>query len=247
MRKAIISIGNLILGCAAAYGQSTAELPAFEVTSVKPTPPLRQNQLGMDFCRKGGSFSVAGTPVIWSLRYAFRLKDYQVSGAPPWLEGFDSAYDIEGKPAGPVDNDQCRLMLQKLFVDRFRLAVHRQMKESPVYLLVVGKNGTKLREGGGVKLNGSVEVGASGKPVWEGGWTMSSLALHLSDFAGRPVIDRTGLTGSYGIDLSFSRSDGDDRPSVFTAVQEQLGLKLEAGKAPIEVLVIDHIERPSAN
>lgn len=138
-------------------------------------------------------------------------------------------------------------MVQSLFIDRFKLAVHREMKESPVYLMTIGKKGPKLRENGGVRLNGSVQVVESGKPEWPDGWTMSALAAYLSDFTGRPVVDRTGLTGTYGIVLEFSRRDGDERPNIFTAVQEQLGLKLVAGKAPIEILVIDHIEKPSEN
>ena len=243
MCKAILITGAVIIGCATAFGQSKA---AFEVTSVKPTTTERQNRLRPD-CTERGRFSVAGTPVIWSLEYAYRLKDYQISGAPDWLNAFDSTYDIEGRPSSPVNEGQCRLMVQALFVDRFKLTAHMEMKESPVYLLTIGKKGTKLREGGGVKLNGSVQVGASGKPEWPDGWTMSVLAGYLSNFTGRPVVDRTGLAGTYGITLDFSRMDGDEGPSVFTAVQEQLGLKLDGGKAPIEVLVIDHIDKPTMN
>jgi uncharacterized protein (TIGR03435 family) len=226
--------------------QSPASLK-FDVVSVKPTPSGRQNQLRTDRCPNGGGFVVAGTPVMWSLTYAYRVKDFQISRAPAWLNEFDSAYDIEGKPPGPVNDEQCRLMVQALFVDRFKLAVHREMKESSVYLLTTAKNGTKLREGGGVKLNGSVQIGPLGKPDWPDGWTMSEAATYLSNYTDRPIVDRTGLTGRYGIALDFSRSNNDDRPSIFTAVQEQLGLKLDAGKAPIEMLIIDHIQKPDAN
>src|SRR5262249_19179746 len=163
--------------------------------------------------------------------------EYQISGAPGWLSAFDSAYDIEGKPAAPVSNEQCRLMVQSLFTERFKLSTHPEMKETAVYLLVAARGGAKLREGGGIKLNGAVQVGATGKPEWPDGWTMAALAAYLADASGRPVLDRTGLLGKYGIELTFSRQDGDDRPSIFTAVQEQLGLKLEAGRAPVEMLV----------
>jgi uncharacterized protein (TIGR03435 family) len=219
----------------------------FEVTSVKPTPPERQNLLRTDYCTSGGRFAVAGTPVMWSLTNAYGLKDYQITGAPAWLNDFSSAYDIEGKPPVPVNNEQCRVMVQSLFADRFKLVTHWEMRESAVYLLSIGKNGTKLREGGGVKLNGSVQIGASGKLDWPNGLPMPILARILSGYTDRPVVDRTNLPGTYGITLDFSLSDGDDRPSIFTAVQEQLGLKLEAGKAPIDMLVIDHIEKPSPN
>ena len=190
---------------------------------------------------------MAGTPVMWSLGYAYHLKDFQISGAPAWLSAFDSAYDIEGKPNGPVTDEQCRLMVQSLFADRFKLVAHRQTKDSSVYLLTIAKNGPKVHPGGGVRLNGGVQIGASGKPDWPDGWTMDRLAVYLSDLTERVVVNRTGLAGNYGITLDFSRADGDDRPSIFTAVQEQLGLKLETGKAPVEVLVIDHIEKPGEN
>jgi uncharacterized protein (TIGR03435 family) len=138
-------------------------------------------------------------------------------------------------------------MVQSLLADRFKLTTHREMKDSSVYLLTVAKTGAKLHEGGGVELNGSIEVGDDGMPIWAAGWNMASLAGHLSDWAGRPVVDRTGLAGTYGITLNFSVADNDDRPNIFTAVQEQLGLKMESGRAPIGVLVIDHVERPSVN
>jgi uncharacterized protein (TIGR03435 family) len=86
----------------------------------------------------------------------------------------------------------------------------------------------------------------AGKPQWPDGLTMPALASILSNFTDRPVLDRTELQGSYGITLDFAR-EGDDRASIFTAVQEQLGLKLEVGRAPVEMLIIDRIEKPMAN
>ena len=229
------------------HAQAPLPRPAFEVTSVKPTPPESQNRIRTEHCPAGGNFSVGGAPVLWSLTYAYHLKEYEISGAPAWLGDFASTYDMEGKPPGHVNDEQCRLMVQSLFADRFRLTTHFETREASVYLLTIGKSGPKLREGGGVRLNGSVQVGDTGKPDWPDGWTASELAAHLSDFTGRPVVDRTGLTGKYGITLDFSRTDGDERPSIFTAVQEQLGLRLDAGKAPIRMLVIDHIGKPGAN
>jgi uncharacterized protein (TIGR03435 family) len=254
MSQTIVRLPLLFAAFCAVFGQSTVTQPpswvtqpTFEVASVKPTPPSRQNTLRMDYCSAGGRFTVSGTPVMWSLTYAFRVKDYQVADAPAWLNAFDSAYDIEAKPAGPVDNAACRLMVQSLLRDRFRLTQHRETREASVYFLTVGKSGVKMHEGGQVRLNRAVQVDASGKPDWPDGWTMPLLAGHLSDYVDRPVVDRTGVAGKYGVELEFSRRDGDDRPSIFTAVQDQLGLRLEAGKAPIEMLVIDHIEKASEN
>jgi uncharacterized protein (TIGR03435 family) len=245
MRAVICAL--LISLAPAAWSQSAASSVMFEVVSIKPTPPAQQNQLRTSYCTNGGRFIVAGTPVIWSLAYAYRVKEYQISGAPAWLNQFDSAYDIEGTPPGPVNDEQCRLMAQSLFVDRFRLAVHRESKQSSVYLLTIGKGGMKLHVGNRVKLNGGVQMGASGKPQWPDGWTMSDLAMYLSNYTDRPVVDHTGLNGRYEINLDFSLSDQDNRPSIFTAVQEQLGLKLDAGQAPVEMLIVDHIQKPEPN
>jgi len=244
---------------AAAFGQSPVPHLAFEVVSVKPTPRELQNRLINEYCPNGGRFYVSGIPVMWVFGYAFRLKGYQISGAPGWMDQFDASYEIEGKPAGPVTDDQCRLMVQSILADRFKLVTHTEMKESQVYLLTVAKNGPKLRtirpedaKSGVIKLNGSIEVNSDGSPYFKDGWNMPRLAVYLSDYAGRPVLDRTGINGLYAIALNFSgpnvpHRDGDDFPDIFTAVQEQFGLKLEAGKAPIEITVIDHIEKPRGN
>ncbi len=251
-RGRVATTGAAMLACVVAGALApkviafAQEALRFEVVSVRPTPPERLNRLRRDYCSAGGAFSVGGTPVLWSIQYAYRLRDFEVAGAPAWLSAFDSAYDIEGKPAGKVTDEQCRLMAQSLFKDRFKLATHRETKEASVYFLTIAKGGTKLHEGGGVKLNNSVQYDG-GKPSWPDGWTASQLANYLPDFAGRPVLDRTGLTGTYGIKLDFSRTEGDDRPNIFTALQEQLGLRMEAGKASIEIVVIDHVEKPDAN
>ena len=137
-------------------------------------------------------------------------------------------------------------MVQSLLAERFKLKTHREQRESNVYYLTIGKNGSKLREGGEVRING-LQIDAAGKPTWPDGITTSQLASILSNRTERPVVDRTGLQVKYGMTLDYSIADGDDRPSLFTAVQEQLGLKLDAGRASIEMLIIDQIEKPSAN
>ena len=181
---------------------------------------------------------------MWTLTYAYRLKDFQITGAPDWVNQFASAYDIEAKPATPVTEAECRLMVRSLLADRFKLKTHNESRDAPVYLLTVGKNGPKkLREGGAAKLNGIAQIGAD----WADGMTMAMLAGILSNYADRPVLDRTGLQAKYGVTLDLALSDGDNRASIFTAVQEQLGLKLEPGRAAVDVLVIDRIERPDEN
>lgn len=143
-------------------------------------------------------------------------------------------------------------MLQAMFADRLKLKVHRETRETPVYSLVTGKNGPKLSHvepdgaSGGVIIDGAVQQFLSEQEA-PAGWSMPKLAAYLSDFAGRPVFDKTGIEGTFGFTLIFARADGDDRPDIFTAVQEQLGLKLEAAKEPLEFVIIDHVERPNEN
>jgi uncharacterized protein (TIGR03435 family) len=98
--RTVITASVILIGTL--FGQTAATRPAFEVASVKPTPPERQNHLRQDYCPSGGRFAAGGVPVVWILRYAYRLKDYQIAGTPAWLNAFDSAYDIEGKPPAPV-------------------------------------------------------------------------------------------------------------------------------------------------
>ena len=220
--------------------------PSFDVASVKPRPPADTHPIRPDYCQRSGRFTMLGTPLEWSIRYAYQVRDYQLAGAPDWVRDFHTAYNIEATAGRPVTVDECRLMVQSLLADRFKLTAHREPRESNVYFLTIAKTPLKFPEGGEVRVNG-LQLEATGKPTWPDGITMSQLASILSGRTDRPVIDRTGLQGKYGVRLEFSLADGDDRPSVFTAVQEQLGLKLEPGRAQIEMLVIDHIEKPTPN
>jgi len=226
--------------------QTTATTPTFEVASVKPRPPADTHPLRFDYCQPSGRFTMLGTPVAWSLRYAYQLKDYQVVGAPDWVRDFHDAYNIEAAAGRPVTADECRLMVQSLFAERFKLKAHREQRESSVYFLTLDRNPPKLREGGAARING-VHIDATGTRMWADGITLAELASILSNRTDRPVVDRTGLQGKWGMTIDYSVEDGDDRPNVYTAVREQLGLRLEPGRAPIDMLVIDHIEKPTPN
>ena len=162
-------------------------------------------------------------------------------------------------------------MLQALLADRFKLTVHRETKELSVFSLVIAKNGPKLplsKPGGTYRGIGVPPAAVVGGPRWAIGQTvsMANLAIRLSGILGRTVVDKTGLTGAYDISLRWTEDSqlgaapggalnsqpsaaalDSNSPSIFTAIQEQLGLKLESGKGPVEVIVIDHIERPSGN
>lgn len=242
-------------------GQSPA--PAFEVTSVRvnnrPHVPQvgRRDQFGCSGDRFESIDNVLGRPIAW----AYNVRGFQVLGIPRWAEfrSPDSLFDIQAVAGAPVSLEQCRLMVQALLADRFKLSVHRETKELPVYALVVGKNGSKLKEAQDLDPSkpepegGFIRVETRTSKVWVR-WSMAQLVDWLSmtttQIDQRNVVDRTGLTGIYEFSLMyevFPAIARPDLPDVFTAVQDQLGLKLESRKEPQEVIVIDHLERPSEN
>ena len=236
---------------------AAAQQPAFEVASIKPSNyqggPLRvTSRIGTD----GIDFSNV-TPRL-CIQRAYSVKPYQVSG-PEWIN--TERYMIVAKAAGAVTEDTILLMLQTLLAERFKLAFHREPKEMPVYALVVSKNGPKLKEATG---EGATQIAPDGREIVFERASMGLLAGTVARSVDRPVIDATGLKGLYNFKLAWSNddrprpnsgavagtvdaSDPDDAPSIFTALQERLGLRLESRKAPVEVLVIDHIEKPSGN
>jgi uncharacterized protein (TIGR03435 family) len=202
--------------------------------------------------------------------------DGRVVGAPDWMKS--EKYDIDARidtadlaawQNSATQKEMLHEMMQSLLAERCKMAAHREMRDKPVYSLVVGKNGLKFQEaetvvpeailakhpnvgaipGGG----GMFAPGASGS-IELYGVPMATLAVVLSNKAGRPVVDKTGLTGTYDIKLEMEQpepqaADGtqDPEPSIFTVVQEQLGLRLESAKQSVETLVIDHVERPAEN
>ena len=198
------------------------------------------------------TFSTMG--VTGLIEYAYDLKPYEISGGPAWIasERYDIAAKVEGE--GTPSKDRVRRMLQTLLTDRFQLKYHRDSREMSVYELVVGKNGPKLKESAPDAENSFSMTGKNRLiqiTVTKG--TMEQLALQLSSSVEHPVLDKTGLTGQYDYKLvDWAPENGVPLPdsnavSIFTAIQEQLGLKLEPQKAPIIAIIIDHVERPSGN
>jgi uncharacterized protein (TIGR03435 family) len=212
-------------------------------------------------------FRGVNVPVHTLLLEAYGLHEGESFGEPAWASS--EVFDIEAKVAGDdvaaftkLDNDQRQAMLRQILAERFGLTSHRESREISVYALSVGKGGTKLKEsamdpampasarhGGGIQMSmGMIAAHECTIPYF-----LSMLSRQL----GRSIIDRTGLTSNYDFTLRWSPDNGagggsqesaaDSLPTIFTAVQEQLGLKLESTKAPAEVLVVDHLERPSAN
>jgi uncharacterized protein (TIGR03435 family) len=263
-------IAFVIAGSVAPRWIAFAQRPAlmqFEVASIKPSPPGRtvdQGGLRTEFSARG--FRAVNLGVKDLIVAAYRRDYSQVSGGPKWIDPnmltTDDRYNIEAKAAGEASEDQIRQMLQTLLMDRFKLAAHGESVTQTVYDLVVAKRSPRLQE---VKVEQYVsKARTGGGRVIADQLTMRDLATHLTGQVRTPVADKTGLTGVYKFSLEWTPeslrvpgigappANGEpgidaNGPSLFTALQEQLGLKLEPAKGTVEVLVIDHVERPSEN
>jgi uncharacterized protein (TIGR03435 family) len=230
------------------------------MASVKPVEETR-GQL-YNFSSSGPRVRYLGYTVADLVMEAYKVKNYQMTVAPSVVTPSGSeygAYDIDAKAAGdhPRTRSEFRLMLQALLAERFNLQLHRAQKQMAVYVLEVDKNGPKFKESGPDAVP-SYRQGVNGRNQ-----TITAVKQSTDDLAqmiggafslDRPVLDRTGLTGSYNFTIEATPQfrvtvdDPDLRSiSVFTALRQQLGLRLEPRKAPVEVLVVDHIEKPSAN
>jgi uncharacterized protein (TIGR03435 family) len=244
---------TIVLSIFALSRALSGQPPAFDVASVKPA----QHPIDAG----GGSHSFVNTPSPGTLRaenasiqelieFAYDVKDYQISGAH-WMETFSgTGYDIDAKAAPGTAKKQMRLMLQALLAERFKLAVHRETKILPQFHLVVAKGGPKLREAGPDSPHGWTYRG--GSTTFQG-ISMPILTEHLALEMHQIVVDKTELKGQYDFTLQYVREegaslDGPNAPSLFAAVQEQLGLKLVSTKGPVEIIVVDHAEKiPTGN
>jgi len=223
--------------------------PKFEVASIKLHQDL-VTTVGIDI--SGTRVTIAAMSVSNLVRYAYDVKSYQVSGGPNWATSDRWDIGAKGEGEGVLRPDQVRKMIQALLADRFHVQLRRETKQTPVYALVVaGKAGPKLKEsapdaagGLNVSLDRTTQITATKASI-------EQLVGQLTGDLDRPVVDKTGLTGSYDFKLKWAPDSSAvtdlDAPSIFTALQEQLGLKLESATAPIEVLVIDRLEKPSEN
>jgi uncharacterized protein (TIGR03435 family) len=259
LRAAALAVLTLSLARPGAIAQSGEHRPEFEVASIKPSSPGEQGVIQWP----PGRFSASKTTVMNLINYAFEIPEPQVTGAPGWLtsERFDisalSGDRIERDPNAKLHPTQ--LMLQALLEERFSLKYHHETQERPVYALVVAKNGPKLEPNSGKPF----EIIRHGRrQIICQRVTMERFARALSsqlrsEELGRPVVDRTAITGEFDFILEwapeivsqgrrFKSSQDLGGPSVFTAVR-QLGLRLQAEKGPVDILVIDHVGKPSEN
>jgi uncharacterized protein (TIGR03435 family) len=224
-----------------------ASLQAFEVSSVRVSQP------GHDTTEFDPGSLTMRSVTLWScIRWAYRVQDFQMSG-PGWLN--EVWFDINAKTAGPAKEAEIRKMLQDLLAERFKLTIHRENKEMETLVLTEGKGGNKLQP---VEKEGSPSFRTGKMSLTGQGATLSQLTEFLSREMHYPVIDQTGLQGrfNYTLDINAyvteemmktaSQSGGPppDAPSIIAqALQAQLGLKMSSKRAPIEIIVIDHVEK----
>jgi uncharacterized protein (TIGR03435 family) len=237
--------------------------PSFEVATIKPSKPDDQRKA---FIVQGRRFKIINQPLVQILCFSYDVQAKQLIDLPPWAE--TDKYDIDAEPdgEGAPSSKQWKSMLQKLVAERFKLTFHRDKRELSVYVLSVAKGGPKLTKSEG-DPNGLPGLFFRGK--------LGDLGVrnaNMADFTGlmqsavldRPVIDQTELTGRYDFTLVWTpddsqfggmgvkvpppaADDGKAPPNLYTAIQEQIGLKLDATKAPADVMVVDHVEKPSEN
>lgn len=234
--------------------------PAFEVVSVKPGNPDQRNVMVR---MQGRQFSASNISVENLIRMAYNIHPRQLAGAPDWI-GKDK-YDIAGKPdvEGQPNNRQMRALIQKLLADRFSLKFHHEKRELSVYAIVVAKTGAKLTASeGDPKGDPTMFFYNLGKFVAKNA-TMTDFAnLLQGGVLDRPVVDQTGLAGRYDFGLVYrpdqplASGPADNPPApneqdaledIYGAVQQQLGLRLEATKTAVDVMVVDRLDKPSEN
>jgi uncharacterized protein (TIGR03435 family) len=278
--------GLLVVAAYGLFGQS-ADPPRFAVASIKrnqasPVPNSMGAPMGAGY-RSGGRFVAGNAPVTFLIQRSYAVQSFQVLGGPSWIS--TDGYDIEAKPEGNTDQKRMWLMVQALLAGRFKLSMHRETRDLPVYDLQAVRGGPKLPppQGGDcaevmtafpgpgqprlAPPCGPGVIGAGTGLTMEGiNVSMPAVAKLLSSLVGREVVDKTGFTGRFALHLEFAIDDalaglpnpaGPDasgqpadpaaRPTIRTALREQLGLKLQASTGPVDVFVIDHVERPTEN
>jgi uncharacterized protein (TIGR03435 family) len=223
-------------------GASTPVVPggpnrlAFEVTSVKPLDP--DSRPGPSGNPQDGLNETSNLEFF--VTQAYGVHTLQVVGGPDWMQS--DPWQIEAKTTGPAPMADRVLMLQTLLADRFKLVMHTETRMLPVYSLVVAKGGAKMQQA----EPGARPYASLSRTLISGTMTPRTLANMLTSTTGRLITDNTGLSGFYHVKMEWVPEDSDGGASLFAAI-EDLGLKLQAGKAPVQVYVVDHVERPTPN
>ena len=236
--------------------------PAFDVASIKQN--TSQSNRFTFAAQEGGRLTVVGNEISNVITNAYGISDYQLIGVPDWV--YSDRYDIEAKGPATSGRKQMMLMLQTLLADRFAMRAHFETRDSPAYVLTVAKGGPKLRVLGsencvpfdGTKPDPRAVPNVCGNDLVHGTvWSATHISMPdaiatLAIVMRRPVVDQTGIKGTFDVRLQWSddlapQDNPDAPPSIYVALRETLGLELKPGRGPVEVLVIDHIERPTGN
>jgi uncharacterized protein (TIGR03435 family) len=275
-RKPLLACIMLLL-CAATRAQQptpAAQLPTYDVVSIHPNNSLSGST---HMSTHYGILKFTNVTLKQMLAYAYQIRDGLIDGLPTWADSahFDieaKVVDPDMKALEAMDRQQRCAMLIPILADRFGAKVHTETKQLPVYDLVVAKDGPKFKPyvapaadppapappakgpnmgAGSISVNG----GKSGVVLTAVGIPMSSLAENLAQQVDKTVLDKTGLTGIYNFEIKYTPdrermnadATNDQAPDIYTALQEQLGLKLVAGKGPVVTLVVDQIKQPTEN
>jgi uncharacterized protein (TIGR03435 family) len=248
----IMTMAMMIPAALAQQENKGAGSLSFEVVSIKQQKG--QITFSRDPSIHGRRVTATASTLLDLIKTAYGVRYDQISGVPGWASS--EHYDIEAKAEDRdvvLTMDECRVMLRAVLAERFQLKAHRETQEIPMYALVVGKSGPKMKPVGVDATGGGfVRSNDQGNHMKTTKGTMAQLADQLSVTAGRPVVDKTGLQGYYAYSLAWfpaNRTMPPDLPApdMFQAVRDQLGLKLESVKGPSEKLVIDYVEKPSEN
>ena len=227
--------------------------PDWDAVTVRPTDPNTKDD---PFIISGRHLTMQNRTVENLLLLGYSVQKSQIAAAPEWVR--TAHFDVDGVPdaEGQPDTLQVQSLMRKLLAERFGLKLHMEQRAMPVYALIATKSGQKMASSkgdpNGLPDERMLENGGE-RTIRMANANMGDLALMMKVFLDRPVIDQTGLNGRYDFQLKYTYDelrtvpDANAAPSVFTAVQEQLGLKLEPVKAPAYVLVIDKIEKPGSN
>jgi uncharacterized protein (TIGR03435 family) len=256
--RSLTAASLAVLASCLAVAQDAATKPAFEVASVKPSPP-QGGPMGIGlFTYPGGRIHATSYTLRMLIHDAYNLEMYKILGGPRWAD--DDRFDVEAKPPASSEsskfvpanfksppNPEMRQMLQALLAERFQLKVHTETRKESVYALVVAKGGPKLKQPASTTVQPFVSFfphGLSGENA-----TMDQLVERMATIFGRPVLNHTGIQGNFDFLIDYPPDDAatDRTVLLLSAIQVQIGLKLETQPGSIDVIVIDRAEKPSRN
>jgi uncharacterized protein (TIGR03435 family) len=251
---ALVAVGLVITSQSLAQSKVEGNPLAFEVASVKPSTPGGRAG-GIRPMPGGQTYIATNVPLRLMIKVMYRINDSQIVGGTDWMD--TDLWDVEAKAERPSSVDQLHEMFQTLFAERFKLRFHRERKEIAAYVLSVDKSGSKLKVSDS-KEPFDIPIKPGDRPGKSVGTRvpMEYLCFYFAQLLNVPVVDQTGLDGFYDFTLELPApaplltpgpAPAADGPDLFTAIRQQLGLKLESRRAPVEVFVIDHVERPTNN